>query len=342
MPGCCTPRCGSSPARHRPDPLLGARPAREGGSHGLHHPRGADALCGSPSRPSSTARSGRSRSRLREDLTGLDPDRDAALRRARSRSASGPPRRASTPATCPRRSAAGASRRWAPPCWSRTPRAAGCGSRRSTLGVPNPSGPTPLLLDAARAPAGRRTSHPLVRGREDDVLRAHRARGGQRRPGDPHQGPARRRRVGHRRDEALHHQRRRGRLRHRLRGDRRREARGRRHHRLRRAARPVPRRQDADDDRRRAPGRAVVRRGAGAGRPRHRRGRPRLPGRDDASSTPAGPASPRSRWGSPSSASTRPSRTPGPGRRSASRWPRTRGCRSRSPSARPRSRRCAG
>ena len=58
----------------------------------------------------------------------------------------------------------------------------------------------------ARAPVGDVPRPARTRG-EVDLLRAHRARGGQRRPGDPHPRPARRRRVGHRRDEALHHQR---------------------------------------------------------------------------------------------------------------------------------------
>ena len=43
---------------------------------------------------------------------------------------------------------------------------------------------------------------------------------------------------------------------------------------------------------------------AGPGRPRDRRGRPRLPGRDGLPQRAAGPASPRSRSGSPSTAST--------------------------------------
>ena len=46
----------------------------------------------------------------------------------------------------------------------------------------------------------------LCRGRAARRLRAHRARGGLRRRRDPHPGPPRRRRVGDRRREAVHHQ----------------------------------------------------------------------------------------------------------------------------------------
>ena len=91
-----------------------------------------------------------------------------------------------------------------------------------------------------------------------------------------------------------------------------------------------------------APGRAVVRRRPGAGRPRRRRGGPRLPrgdvvpqrrpGRVRRAVARAGRALPRPRRWS----------TPRRGPRSAGRWPPTRACPSRSPSARPRSRRCAG
>ncbi len=110
--------------------------------------------------------------------------------------------------------------------------AAGHGDPRRS----QPVGADAAAAGAARAPVGDVPAPGHARG-ADDVLRAHRAGGGQRRPGDPHPRPPRRRRVGDQRHEALHHQRRPGRLRRGLRGDRRREARPRRHHRVRRAAR---------------------------------------------------------------------------------------------------------
>ena len=68
--------------------------------------------------------------------------------------------------------------------------AARCGLRLAmvTLGVPNPSGPTPMLMEL---PEHLWATYllPVVRARADDVLRAHRAGGGQRRPGDPHPRP---------------------------------------------------------------------------------------------------------------------------------------------------------
>ena len=58
-----------------------------------------------------------------------------------------------------------------------------------TLGVPNPSGPSPMLLHLPEH-LWPTYLHPVVRAEADDLLRPHRARGRQRRAGDPHHAPA--------------------------------------------------------------------------------------------------------------------------------------------------------